>query len=243
MRRPSQVLAAVVAGGFAVLAMTAVVVVSAPGSGAQTTTPDAVVTLQNLKFNPSSVSLPRAGMTVQWVHHDGETPHSVTFDAEPGSPGFFDSHPNCSPTGNPADCWQQSDSQESYTVSFESGGTFKYHCKIHATMTGEVIVAGGTPPTVTTVPKTSTTKASTATTVGTLTTTSEVSSTTSSSTVESTSTSTTLSLTTQTTAPGSALAQPSSNDDDEPSALLEAVGVILLAAVAAALIPAWRRLT
>jgi hypothetical protein len=39
------------------------------------------------------------------------------------------------------------------------------------------------------------------------------------------------------------LGNPSSKDDNKPSGVLEAIGVLLLAAVVAALIPAWRRLT
>ena len=254
MRRPPRFLAALLAGGVALA--TATFVMWAPSSSAQSDdvqvcaartqpVPDAVVTLKDRQFVPARVELARRGMSVCWQHQDGSTPHTVTFDAPAGSPGAFDSHPTCVPASGDG-CWRQGDTTGTVQVIFDTPGTYPYHCKVHADMKGTVVVEGGTPPagvTTTTKPKpsaTTTTTSSTGTTVGAIsdsTTTSEVTTTTSESTT------TTIGFTTQTTSSDSALGKNASDDDDEPPAALKAIGVVLLAAVIAALIPAWRRLT
>lgn len=208
--------------------------------------PDAVVKLQNTAYNPAAVTLAKAGMSVCWEHHDGSTPHSVTFD-EP-TKGDIDSHPGCD-INHQDQCWRETQpngspdpNNSSYLVTFSTTGTFHYHCKIHSSMQGTVTVGGGTPPantTTTAAPAgnvTTTTKASTDTTVGSI------------STETTTGETTTTAEVTTTTAPttattSSALGKSSSNDDDEPSVLLKTIGIVLLAAVVAALIPSWRRLT
>jgi plastocyanin len=249
MRGHSRGLAAVVAGGFAAASMTLVLFAWAPQSGAQIPAYDATVTLQNTQYNPPATALPRAGMTVRWIHRDGETPHSVTLTPKPGQ-SSFDSHPACSNT-SVEDCWQQSDSNsDGVFIQFNSAGVYNYHCKIHAAMTGSVTVEGTSPTVATTATTrgTTTTRATTATTVGTLTTTSTtIGATTSSSSALSTTsssgaTTSSIGFTTQTTTGGTALGDKS-DDDDKPSGVLQAAGVLLLAAVVAALIPAWRRLT
>lgn len=259
MRRPSQVRqmvlaiagAVVVAGGLTFGWPSASV--AAVGCGPNTAagdpsqTADARVVLQGKQFVPASVHLADPGMTVCWEHLDGDVPHTITLDASPAGPGF-ESNAACQSNGSggaadPQNCFQQGD--QSFKIIFTTTGTYNYHCRIHSGMTGTVVVGDGKPPTVkvtTTVPKTTTTKASTATTVGTLTSTSTTEATAESTTSSST-TSSTIGFSTATTAPGTALGNPSSKDDNKPSGVLEAIGVLLLAAVVAALIPAWRRLT
>jgi plastocyanin len=234
MRRPWQLLtvgAAVAAAAF---------VVWTPSSIAQTPTPDQTVTLQNNAYNPSSLTFSKPGATVRFVHKDGQTPHTVTFE----KPAEFDSNPNCTSNGaggatNPSECMQQGD-QDVY-VTLTTGGTYKFHCKIHESMKGTITVEGAPAPASTTTSTTagggattSTTRKPTDTTIGTLTT--EPSTTTSSS-----STTTTITFATATTSRSAA--GKNAGDDDEPGGVLEAIGVLLLAAVVAALIPAWRRLT
>jgi len=216
----------------------------APQSSAQVPDYDATVTLQNTAYNPAATTLSKPGI-VRWIHRDGETPHTVTLDHKDGQ-SDFDSHPNCS-SGSVEDCWQQSDSNsDGVYIRFNSPGVYTYHCKIHPdVMKGSVTVQGTAATGATTTTKvgaTTTTKA-TNTTVGTLTTTSTTAEeTTTSSTSAAATTSSSIDFTTQTTIGGSA-AGTTSDDDDKPSGVLEAVGVLLLAAVVAALIPAWRRLT
>jgi plastocyanin len=65
----------------------------------------------------------KTGTAVTWVNDDG-APHAIASDA--GSPAAFSS--NTLSTG------------ASYTFTFTQAGTYTYHCSIHPSMTGTVIV-------------------------------------------------------------------------------------------------------
>ena len=80
--------------------------------------PDEVY-IQNLAFSPSTITI-LVNSTVIWTNFD-QVAHTVTSDT-----GLFDS-------GNIA-------SSNTYSFKFTSIGTFTYHCKIHPSMTGTVIV-------------------------------------------------------------------------------------------------------
>ena len=252
MRRQKSVFAATAA---ALLAIVALVMWPVPSKAAERCGPDpghtadARVILQNTSYSPQTVTLTVAGQSVCWEHLDGQIPHSITSDKQPGAPDYFDfPGAQCTPTSPPADCFQQGD--QPWKLILNSPGEYPYHCKIHPTMTGKIVVAGSGGTTATTKPPaaTSTTKpaasGATTTTVGSIT--QDTSTTTiapeESSTTSSSTTSSTLDLTTQTTSSDSALGDDD-DDDDEPSRVLKTVGVVLLLAVIAALIPAWRRLT
>jgi manganese oxidase len=73
------------------------------------------VTIQNMAFNPATVTV-AAGTTVTWTNNDAMT-HTVT-SGVPGSPdGAFDS-------GNMAN-------GATYQHTFATKGTFQYYCKVH----------------------------------------------------------------------------------------------------------------
>jgi plastocyanin len=73
------------------------------------------------KFDPSTVSV-TTGQTVEWDFQDSSTQHSVTSDES----GVFDS------------CLQSAGAK--FVVTFTKAGDVKYHCTIHAQMTGDVKV-------------------------------------------------------------------------------------------------------
>jgi plastocyanin len=77
------------------------------------------VWMQNISFNPSSLTVP-VNATVTWTNKDGMT-HNVTSDS-----GWFASG-NINQGGT-------------YSHQFTSTGTFTYRCTIHAGMTGKIIV-------------------------------------------------------------------------------------------------------
>jgi len=83
-----------------------------PGTGQQ-------VAIANFAFNPKALTVSK-GTTVSWTNGD-TTAHTVTFDNGP-------------------DCGQVNAGQ-STTITFNTSGTFTYHCKIHPTMTGTVTVS------------------------------------------------------------------------------------------------------
>jgi plastocyanin len=84
-----------------------------PASSANT------VDIQNFAFSPDTLSVP-AGTTVTWTNLDS-TAHTVTADN-----GAFNS--DDLPTG------------QTYSFTFNTPGTYAYHCSIHPYMTGTVTV-------------------------------------------------------------------------------------------------------
>ena len=79
-----------------------------------------VVNVANFQFSPATLTV-KAGTTVTFKGVSGD--HTVTSDA--GSTMMFD----------------QSISQgSSITITFANPGTYKYHCSIHASMHGTVVV-------------------------------------------------------------------------------------------------------
>ena len=76
-----------------------------------------VVEIHGMAFHPSSLTV-AVGDTVTWTNHE-ETQHSATFDDKGFDSGAIAQN-------------------KSGSHSFEKAGTFRYHCKFHASMTGTV---------------------------------------------------------------------------------------------------------
>jgi plastocyanin len=100
---------------------------SSPAPSAATTAPASggggnSVTIKNFAFDPSTLTM-KAGTTVTWVNNDGAS-HALASDA--GSPEAFSS--SSLSTG------------ASFTFTFTRPGTYNYHCSIHPSMTGTIIV-------------------------------------------------------------------------------------------------------
>ncbi len=79
----------------------------------------AQVVMKGLAFDPASVTI-KVDETVKWLNQDS-TAHTVVADN-----GEFQSE-NLRPGGD-------------YTYTFPEAGTYPFHCSIHPTMTGTVIV-------------------------------------------------------------------------------------------------------
>lgn len=77
------------------------------------------VTIQNMAFNPPTVYI-QAGTTITWINKDS-TSHHVVSDT-----GVFDS-------GN-------LNKGQSYNYTFYQAGNYSYHCSIHPSMTGTILV-------------------------------------------------------------------------------------------------------
>jgi plastocyanin len=77
------------------------------------------VWIQGSSFIPSTVTV-AVNTTVKWTNKDGTT-HTVTSDSP-----LFDSG-NIGNSGT-------------YSFQFTATGSYNYHCNIHSTMTGKVIV-------------------------------------------------------------------------------------------------------
>jgi plastocyanin len=81
---------------------------------------DNVVNVSNFQFSPSTLTV-KAGTTVTFKGVSGD--HTVTNDA--GSAMTFD---------------QSISAGSSITITFANPGTYKYHCSIHASMHGTIVV-------------------------------------------------------------------------------------------------------
>ncbi len=79
------------------------------------------VTIANFAFSPASITV-RAGTTVTWTNNDS-TAHTVTENDGQSGPASGDINPG-----------------RSYSFTFTKSGTYHYHCAIHSSMTGTVLV-------------------------------------------------------------------------------------------------------
>ncbi len=77
------------------------------------------VAISNFAFNPSQVSV-KVGTVVSWTNHDSMA-HTVT-----SNNGAFNSG-----TLNPG---------STFSFTFNTPGTFSYHCAVHPSMTATVVV-------------------------------------------------------------------------------------------------------
>jgi plastocyanin len=78
-----------------------------------------VVTIDNFTFSPPELTV-AAGTTVKWINHD-DIPHSVV-------------------ENNKAFRSKALDTDDSYSFTFASTGTFSYFCGLHPHMVGKIIV-------------------------------------------------------------------------------------------------------
>jgi plastocyanin len=90
---------------------------SARAGGPGATVPVAV---GNFSFNPRELSV-RVGAAVKWTNKD-DTPHTITSDDNLFSSPLMDTN-------------------QIFSHVFAAPGRFPYHCKLHPTMTGAVVVA------------------------------------------------------------------------------------------------------
>ena len=79
----------------------------------------AEVKISNFAFDPSSLTV-KVGTTVTWTNQDS-APHTITSDA-----GDWDSG--------------QLSNGQSFSHTFDQAGTFAYHCSVHPSMTGTIVV-------------------------------------------------------------------------------------------------------
>lgn len=92
------------------------VATQAPQSGTNT------ITIENFAFNPATLTV-APGTSVTWTNRDGVT-HTITADS--GSPAQFTS--------------EQLANGSSFSFPFIKPGTYTYHCSIHPSMKGTVVV-------------------------------------------------------------------------------------------------------
>ena len=80
------------------------------------------ITIKNMMFTPSQISIAKGG-TVTWTNNDS-TVHRVVDDlTNVGGPASGDIQPG-----------------STYSFTFNKTGSFQYHCSIHPSMRGTIVV-------------------------------------------------------------------------------------------------------
>ncbi|MCA9347610.1 cupredoxin family copper-binding protein [Candidatus Saccharibacteria bacterium] len=79
------------------------------------------VEIKNMAFSQSTITI-KKGETVTWTNKDSMAHTVVESDSQDGPK-----------SGNLAN-------GDSYSFTFNTSGTFEYHCSIHPSMTGKVVV-------------------------------------------------------------------------------------------------------
>ncbi len=94
---------------------------SSPTAAATAAGAGTSVSISGFAFHPAAQTV-KVGSTVRWTNDQQGSPHTVTSDKK----GLFDSG-----TLQPG---------SGYSFTFSSPGTFTYHCSIHPSMKGTVVV-------------------------------------------------------------------------------------------------------
>ena len=87
-----------------------------------------VITIRGFAFNPPALTI-KAGTTVTWVNEDS-APHIIASDPHP-------TH-----TDLPGLVSGELSGGQNYSFIFNETGTFTYHCHVHPSMKGTIIVEG-----------------------------------------------------------------------------------------------------
>jgi plastocyanin len=83
--------------------------------------PTTQVTIDNFTFSPQSLTI-APGTIVTWVNHD-DVPHTATSSAKPREFGS-----------------RALDTDDKFSHTFSTPGTYPYFCAVHPHMTGTIIV-------------------------------------------------------------------------------------------------------
>jgi len=108
---------------LAILGIMGIVAVSGCTSSSNSTTNSSVapntVAIQNFAFNPATLTV-KAGTKVTWTNQDSAT-HQVVSDT-----GAFNSG--------------DLSNGQSFSFTFDKAGSYPYHCAVHPSMTGTIVV-------------------------------------------------------------------------------------------------------
>lgn len=95
---------------------------SSTSSNANQTSATGIINIKNMMFTPSQITVQKDG-TVTWTNNDN-TAHTVTDDlSNVGGPASGNIEPG-----------------STYSFTFNKTGSFQYHCSIHPSMRGTIVV-------------------------------------------------------------------------------------------------------
>jgi plastocyanin len=116
---------ALVAAGLGAATGTMLAAVVLPGWAQSSPQASAgIITIDNFTFTPQSLTV-KAGTTVTWTNHD-DIPHGIASQNN----AFAKS--------------KTLDTDDSYSFTFTTPGTYKYFCYVHPHMTGTIVVEAAT---------------------------------------------------------------------------------------------------
>jgi plastocyanin len=113
---------ALVAAALGAATATALAAVVIPG-WAQNAVQAPAVSIDNFTFNPQTLTV-KAGTTVTWTNKD-DIPHGIASD------------------NNAFTRSKALDTDDSFSFTFATPGTYKYFCYVHPHMTGTIVVESG----------------------------------------------------------------------------------------------------
>lgn len=124
------------------LAIAAVVVLGAGCAGGTADAPQAdggaEVEVVNIAYSPATLEI-AVGTEVTWTNQDEGVHHTATsgLPGDNGVPGVSEGKP---PKPDGVFDGDLPDAGESFSFTFDEAGTYAYFCRIHPSMTAEVIV-------------------------------------------------------------------------------------------------------
>lgn len=126
----------------AALAFTAVLS-SCGGSGggdddAAAPAPETAIVVQHIAFDPPSLEI-APGTEVTWTNRDAGVVHTATsgVPGDKGVPGLDNGTP---PKPDGTFDGKMEDDGTSFLFTFEESGTYAYFCRVHQSMTGQIVV-------------------------------------------------------------------------------------------------------
>jgi plastocyanin len=110
---------------------------SATGASPSTGEPLAV-TVEHIAYEPSSLEV-AVGTEVTWTNRDANVVHTVTSGTpgDKGVPGLDNGTP---PKPDGLFDGEIDGDGATYSFTFDEAGTYAYFCRVHQSMTGEIVV-------------------------------------------------------------------------------------------------------
>ena len=112
---------------------------AAPSCGGSEAAPAAnAVTVEHVAFSPASLQID-AGTEVTWTNRDAEVVHTATSGTpgDKGVPGLDNGTP---PEPDGVFDGEMDGADATFSFTFDEPGTYAYFCRVHQSMTGEIVV-------------------------------------------------------------------------------------------------------
>lgn len=96
------------------------------------------VTVENIAFAPATLEVD-AGTEVTWTNADANVVHTATsgLPGDKGVPGLDNGTP---PKPDGVFDGEMDGADASFSFTFDEPGTYAYFCRVHQSMTGEIVV-------------------------------------------------------------------------------------------------------